>query len=105
VQSGRLRRYDWRFPAPRILSKQVELRGWVNRLHKAKDFRRLASSRLKRGDRIAGLEPPPQPFIVREYANFNRRAKDGVRRAMTDTVYWHPVLVMPDGKGERRGRT
>jgi hypothetical protein len=41
-----------------------------------------------------------QPFVVREYAHLHRPAKEGVRTDFAETLYWHPVLVLPDGKGE-----
>ena len=36
-------------------------------------------------------------MVVREYAH-RRNEKDRQFNA-TETVYWHPVLVLPDGKG------
>jgi A-macroglobulin TED domain/Alpha-2-macroglobulin family len=46
---------------------------------------------------------PPQPLVIREYAH-RRQSSAGsdVRRDFTETLYWHPVLVLPDGKGEVR---
>src|SRR5262249_25023969 len=37
------------------------------------------------------------PFVVREYAHQHVKG-DNVRRDFSETVYWHPVLVLPDGK-------
>jgi hypothetical protein len=43
--------------------------------------------------------PPPQPLIVREYAHVRPTSgPSDVRADFVDTVYWHPVLVLPDGK-------
>jgi hypothetical protein len=39
-----------------------------------------------------------QPFIVREYAHQRTRGSDGTRPDFPGTVYWHPALVLPDGK-------
>jgi hypothetical protein len=39
-------------------------------------------------------------FVVREYAHKHAPAEDSVRRDFTETLFWHPVLVLPDGKGE-----
>ena len=39
--------------------------------------------------------PPASPFFVRQYAHVNDPAK-AVRDDFTETVYWHPVLVVPD---------
>jgi hypothetical protein len=46
-------------------------------------------------------ELPPEPFIIREYAHERPRGESGVRRDFAETLYWHPVLVLPgDGKGQ-----
>jgi hypothetical protein len=45
--------------------------------------------------------PPPQPLIVRQYAHFRPTSSPAEMRSdFVDTVYWHPVLVLPDGKAE-----
>jgi hypothetical protein len=36
------------------------------------------------------------PSIVREYAHVRRPDADAVGGDHTETVYWHPVLVLPD---------
>jgi hypothetical protein len=41
-----------------------------------------------------------QPFVVREYAHRHQPGKDGIRTDFAETLYWHPVLVLPDGRGE-----
>src|SRR6266478_4063286 len=39
------------------------------------------------------------PFVVREYAHQHAKTDiDGPD--FTETVYWHPVLVLPDGKAQ-----
>lgn len=40
--------------------------------------------------------PVTLPFVVREYAH--QRQGGDVRHDFAETVYWHPALVMPDGK-------
>jgi hypothetical protein len=40
--------------------------------------------------------PPAVPFIVREYAHQRDSAFSEIRSDFTETVYWHPVLVLPD---------
>src|SRR5262245_43082542 len=43
--------------------------------------------------------PPAVPFVVREYAHQRDSAFSEIRSDFTETVYWHPVLVLPeDGK-------
>jgi uncharacterized protein YfaS (alpha-2-macroglobulin family) len=44
------------------------------------------------------LPPPPVvvPFVVREYAHHRDPSLGDVRSDFTETVYWHPVLVLPD---------
>jgi hypothetical protein len=54
--------------------------------------------------RMAGLMPniavPPAPLVVREYAHQHPTQIPGQPRSdFVDTVYWHPALVLPDGKG------
>jgi anti-sigma factor RsiW len=45
--------------------------------------------------------PPPQPFVVREYAHVRQPgATPDQRSDFTETLCWQPVLVLPDGKGE-----
>ncbi len=39
--------------------------------------------------------PPVPPFVVREYAHQRDPALGAVRADFTETVYWHPVLVLP----------
>ena len=41
-----------------------------------------------------------QPCVVREYAHHHKPAQEDGGRDFADTVYWHPVLVLPDGKAE-----
>ncbi|MCE9564872.1 MAG: alpha-2-macroglobulin [Planctomycetes bacterium] len=38
----------------------------------------------------------PLPFVVREYAHQRDPVLGEVRSDFTETVYWHPVLVLPD---------
>jgi hypothetical protein len=42
--------------------------------------------------------PPPPPLVFREYAHLHEGAKAGPDFA--PTLYWHPVLVLPDGNAE-----
>lgn len=45
-----------------------------------------------------GFAPPPvvTPFVVREYAHERDPSLGEVRSDFTETVYWHPVLVLPE---------
>jgi alpha-2-macroglobulin-like protein len=45
-----------------------------------------------------GFLPAPVsvPFVVREYAHQRDPSLNEVRSDFTETVYWHPVLVLPD---------
>ena len=49
--------------------------------------------------RRVSLPPVNDPSVVREYAHHHQAQKDDVRRDFTETVFWHPVLVLPDGNG------
>jgi hypothetical protein len=46
------------------------------------------------------LPPLSDPTVVRVYARQKDVNADGVRRDLGETIYWHPVLVMPDGKAD-----
>jgi hypothetical protein len=41
-----------------------------------------------------------QSFVVREYAHRPAPVRGNVRTDFAETLYWHPVLVLADGKGE-----
>ena len=56
---------------------------------------RAAESELGRRVQMPAVE---DPCVVREYAHQHKPRKDDVRRDFAETLYWHPVLVMPDGK-------
>jgi len=43
--------------------------------------------------------PPPPPFVVREHVHL-RSGDSKERSATADTLFWHPVLVLPDGTAE-----
>jgi hypothetical protein len=55
---------------------------------------------LKHLGRRVQLPPVNDPSIVRQYAHIRAVKRDDVRRDFTETLYWHPVLVMPDGKAQ-----
>jgi anti-sigma-K factor RskA len=42
------------------------------------------------------LEPGVTPFFVREYAHQRDPSLSAIRSDFTETVYWHPVLVLPE---------
>jgi len=44
--------------------------------------------------------PSPPPFSVREYAHVHPRGEGKPPADFAETLYWHPVLVMPDGTAE-----
>lgn len=55
---------------------------------------------LRNLGRRVQLPPANDPSVVRVYAHRHQPAKDEVRRDFAETLYWHPVLVMPDGKAQ-----
>jgi hypothetical protein len=71
---------------------------------KPMEFRRhLAAGAREAADldemnEVAAL--PPLPCLVREYAHHHSSATPGARSDFTETIYWHPVLVLPNGKGD-----
>jgi len=50
-----------------------------------------------RAARDLEAEPPAPPLVVREYAHTRSAAVSDVRSDFTETVYWHPVLILNDG--------
>jgi uncharacterized protein YfaS (alpha-2-macroglobulin family) len=44
--------------------------------------------------------PPPQPFVVRQYAHLHTHSEGNVRTDFAETLFWQPVLVLPDGQAE-----
>ncbi|HEV3079062.1 MAG TPA: alpha-2-macroglobulin family protein [Gemmataceae bacterium] len=48
------------------------------------------------------IQPPAAPpLLAREFAYHRSPSSPGEgRNLFADTVYWHPVLVLPDGKGQ-----
>ncbi len=58
---------------------------------------------LKEVDRLRAqlaVEATAPPAVVREYAHRHVGGDaPGVRSDFAETLYWHPVLVLPDGKG------
>lgn len=49
----------------------------------------------------AAVAAPQQPFIVREYAHQRTgSAQPELRSDFVDTVWWHPVLVLPNGEAK-----
>ncbi len=63
---------------------------------------------LRRGDmdrqarRALLAQALAEPFVVREYAHRHQTSPDQVRRDFTETLFWHPVVVLADGSGEVR---
>jgi anti-sigma factor RsiW len=54
-----------------------------------------------RGRREKGAAAAALPLLVREYAHQHPTpGANAVRSDFAETVYWHPVLVLPDGKAE-----
>jgi hypothetical protein len=50
--------------------------------------------------KVRGEQPPPAPLLVREYAHRHQAGKEGLREDFTETLYWHPVLVLPQGRAQ-----
>jgi hypothetical protein len=66
------------------------------------DFRkRLGKDGRRGGEQIDRVPPLPPVFVIREYAHSRSHgAEADLRNDWTETVYWHPVLVLPDGKAD-----
>jgi hypothetical protein len=49
--------------------------------------------------RLIALEKPPA-FVIREFAHAHAVTIPGQRSDFAETLYWQPVLVLPDGSGK-----
>ena len=78
------------------LAKQPDALFDDRALRRNGEFGRLAKKRDRGGEARA---PLPEPFVVRVYAHQHKPVTDGVRRDFTETVYWHPVLILANGNG------
>jgi hypothetical protein len=62
-------------------------------------FDEIAQLRMRLEDRRARALPAVlPPLVVREYAHRHVPAADNIRRDFAETLYWHPVLVLPGDK-------
>ena len=66
-------------------------------LRKQGNYQALLEKRLHR--RVQ-LPPVNDACVVREYAHQHKPRNDDAPRDFAETLYWHPVLVMPDGKAQ-----
>ncbi|HEY1378997.1 MAG TPA: alpha-2-macroglobulin family protein, partial [Gemmataceae bacterium] len=66
----------------------------VERGNDVKAIRRIRAGG-GRGPGLALADAPPPPFVVREYAHRHSPAPAGDRTDFAETVFWHPVLVLP----------
>src|SRR5262249_8182371 len=68
------------------------------KLRKEGRFGQIVQLRMGLDARRARILPATaEPLVVREYAHRPQPAEDGVRRDFTETLYWHPVVVLPGG--------
>ncbi|MBX7102565.1 MAG: hypothetical protein K1X57_00685 [Gemmataceae bacterium] len=51
--------------------------------------------RAKELNEVVADLPAIQRFVVREYAHVHKPAADGVRTDFTETVFWHPAIIVP----------
>jgi len=62
----------------------------------------LGRGQMREAHAVGGLAIPidtlPAPFVIREYGHVHPSKPDGIRDDFTETVYWHPALLVP-GEG------
>jgi hypothetical protein len=76
-----------------------QLAEFERELRKKGDFGKIAQMRMQLGGKRAEAVPVVlPPLVVREYAHKHLPSADKIRRDFTETVYWHPVLVLPGDK-------
>jgi uncharacterized protein YfaS (alpha-2-macroglobulin family) len=55
---------------------------------------------LRNLGRRVQLPPVHDSCVMREYAHQHKPQPDALGRDLSETIYWHPVLMMPDGKAQ-----
>jgi hypothetical protein len=78
------------------LRQLVEVEKALRKQGKFDDIARLRMQLDARRGRMVPTVLPP--LVVREYAHTHLPSADKVRRDFTETVLWHPVLVLPGDK-------
>jgi hypothetical protein len=73
------------------LMAALRVRGAIERVNK-----QSPQDGLIMGDVPQGINLSVTPFVVREYAHQRDPALGEVRSDFTETVYWQPVLVLPE---------
>ncbi len=58
-------------------------------------YQQIVNNRQRR---LVNVPTGAEPFIIREYAHKHQFQPGGVRSDFTETLYWHPALVLADGK-------
>src|SRR5207245_1553939 len=82
--------------------RHLLFRGWDMNARRAAPGMPDLAMRGRRGGRElrSGASELP-PLYVREYAHQREPGSTpALRSDFSETLYWHPVLVLPDGKGE-----
>jgi hypothetical protein len=96
-QMKRARAFGGRGVQLRALHDDARLMRREEELRREGQFGLIVQRRLQRV--VAGPQSLP-PLMVREYAHRHENSADKVRRDFTETVYWHPALVLVNGQGE-----
>ncbi|MCI0464749.1 MAG: hypothetical protein L0Z62_48110 [Gemmataceae bacterium] len=76
--------------APGFLDRQLRKQGRFDEI-----VRRRLNLDMRRARALPTII---DPLAVRVYAHKHTPAADGLRRDFTETIYWHPVLVLPGAK-------
>lgn len=85
-------------PLPTVFVREPQA---TQRLDKEYSKRRAAGKNADAGfQQVRDSAPRTMPLVVREYAHVHSAGpSDGTRSDFTETVFWHPVLVLPqDGQ-------
>jgi hypothetical protein len=83
-------------PGAVLAAKGMAQRGDFAKRMEAEQFRRRV---LADGKERRAIEEVP-PLIVRVYAHEHKGTNPEERSDFAETLYWHPVLVLPDGKAD-----
>ncbi|MFO0880477.1 MAG: alpha-2-macroglobulin family protein [Gemmataceae bacterium] len=87
--------------------RRALLRDERKQMRDLEELRKDAAPRLLAADgrgafakRMAKDADMLEPLIFREYAHVrSTQTEPGLRSDFTETLYWHPVLLLPDGQG------
>jgi hypothetical protein len=90
------------YPLPGRLTKDQPVVDPTKAPREAPADKRPPQDAGKQQQQPAGGKKPvatQEPFILRQYAHVHPQGSNLSRQDWTETLFWHPVLVLPNGQG------